>query len=125
MRRFALLIMVLAWLFQGLMPALALPMSRAAHHGMTEAMPHSHQPAKAEVGHHERLEAGVEAPCADCPDHTSKPACAMSLCAACTALPPLLLTDGGAAPTFRYPAPAPGATLVATGPAPLLPPPRA
>ncbi|MGN7292184.1 hypothetical protein [Rhizobium sp. SAFR-030] len=125
MRRFALLIMVLAWLLQGMMPALAVPMPDAAHHNMTEAMPHSHQPATAQTHHHPERQAASHPPCPDCPPHTSKSVCAMSLCAACTALPPLLLVDGGAAPIFRYPAPGPVAALAAIRPAPLLPPPRA
>ena len=125
MRRMALFIMVLAWLFQGMMPAFAVPMTLNPHHAMTPTMVHEHPPVDAHAGHHAMAEVKTDQTCPDCGVPPATIACTMSLCAACTALPPFVITDGAAAPISGYPAPERMTALVSMLPAPLLPPPRA
>lgn len=130
MRRFALLIAVLAWLLSSLMPAFALSSAQdhAGHAQLVEAMPHTatvsdHRHAGS--GAHDHAAMNTAAPCPDCDGQPAKPACAMSLCAACTSLVPDLMLSA-----FR---PAIAERLVAftivplTGmaPGPSDPPPRA
>lgn len=132
MRRFALPIAVLAWLLSSLMPAFALSAAQdhAGHVQFFEAMPHTatvsdHRHAGSGADHHtahEHVATKTAPACADCVD---KPACAMSLCSACTSLVPDLMLSA-----FR---PAIAERLVAftivplTGmaPGPSDPPPRA
>lgn len=125
MRRMALFIMVLAWLLQGMMPALALPMPGAGHHGMAEAMVHQHKPMDAHEGHQAPSDLVSQSHCPSCDEKPVKSACAMSLCGACTTVLPMLALEQVPAPAFRYPAPALVPELIALHAAPLLPPPRA
>ncbi|WP_137132419.1 hypothetical protein [Rhizobium sp. FY34] len=121
----AFFIMVLAWLLQGMMPALALPMSGTGHHGMAETKVHQHKPSETHAGHSMSIETAAQTPCPSCGDKPVKSACTMSLCGACTTVLPLQVLEQVPAPAFRYPAPALVPALVALHAAPLLPPPRA
>jgi hypothetical protein len=125
MRRLAFFIMVLAWLFQGMMPIFALPMAGTGHPGMTEAMVHQHTSVDAHSGHSASTDPVPHGKCPSCDEKTKKAACAMSLCAACTLLVSVLALEQAQAPAFRYPAPERMTALVSMLPAPLLPPPRA
>lgn len=137
MRRFAFLLALLAWLFQGLMPALALPMAAGGMPMMRDhpipgaeatisLHPHGklHETAMTSAEHADR-NAGSAGHCRDCADTHHKTGCAMSLCAACTSLVPPLVLAGGHPMALRYPAPLPDAVLLDRAPAPLDPPPRA
>lgn len=103
MLRFALPIAVIAWLFSSLMPAFALASAHA--HGaaisVLEAMPKATAAMDAHPGHdhatahpHTVSQMASASHCPDCTDTPAKPekpACAMSLCAACTSLVPDLM----------------------------------
>jgi hypothetical protein len=139
MRRFRFLIAVMAWLLQGLMPALAWPMPQDApmahsmvHEIATDTMPPMDHAA---MGHGApmltKAMPGLTTGATHhaCPDCDKQPktmmTCMMGLCAACTVLVPELVFQSGQPVGIRYPMPLPAAALLAGRPAPLDPPPRA
>lgn len=123
MRFFAILTMVIAWLFYGAMPALAncpvcdsvsaMPAAAAMnmHHGMAD-MPG--MAGHGDMGQHQEKKS--ENPCAGGMGHVAS-------CAACLALTPALAFESGKH-AFSYPAPAPGQRLADARPQPMAPPPR-
>ncbi|OCI97031.1 hypothetical protein A6U86_13535 [Rhizobium sp. AC27/96] len=123
MRFFAILTMVIAWLFYGAMPALAnCPVCDSAiatptastmsmHDGMAD------MPGMA--GHGDMVQhqdKKPENPCAGGMAHVAS-------CAACLALTPTLAIAGGKH-LFSYPVPALGQRLAGSRPEPMAPPPR-
>lgn len=123
MRFFAILTMVVAWLFYGAMPALAncpicdsgsaMPVvsSVSMHEGMA-GMPG--MAGNGDMAQHQ--EKKPENPCAGGMAHVAS-------CAACLALTPALVAEGGKH-AVSYPAPAPGQRLADSRPQPTPPPPR-
>lgn len=130
MRRFAFPIAVIAWLLTSLMPALALSSAQdhAGHAPVMEAMPHSAAVAAhphAGAGAHDHAAMNTAAPCPDCDGQPAKPACAMSLCAACTSLVPDLMLSAFRPAMADHPAALPTSPLTGMAPGPTDPPPRA
>ncbi|MDL2402772.1 hypothetical protein [Rhizobium mayense] len=127
MRFFAILTMLIAWLFYGAMPALAncpictseIAMPVASTSGMHEAMPGMAMDHGSMAMHanSSALDKRSDNPCADGMAHVPS-------CAACLAVAPLLAADDGKALAFSYPAPAHGQRLADSRPAPTAPPPR-
>lgn len=132
MRRFALPIAVLAWLLSSLMPAFALSAVQwhAGHTQFIEAMPHTvtvsdHRHAGSGADDHTAHEhAATKTPPA-CVDCAEKPACAMSLCAACTSLVPDLMLAAFRPAIAEGPLALPISPLAGMAPGPTDPPPRA
>ncbi len=123
MRFFATLMMVIAWLFYGAMPALAnCPICDSVSampaavimsmHGDMADMP-GMAGHGAMVQHQEKK---PENPCAGGMGHVAS-------CAACLALTPMFAAAGGKH-LSSYPAPAPGQRLADSRPQPTPPPPR-
>ncbi|MGV1759532.1 hypothetical protein ACQZ6F_24680 [Rhizobium sp. A22-96] len=123
MRFFAILTMVIAWLFYGAMPALAncpvcdsaATMAAASTMGMHDGM--ADMPGMA--GHGDMVQhqdKKPENPCAGGMAHVAS-------CAACLALTPTLAIAGGKH-LFSYPVPALGQRLAGSRPEPTAPPPR-
>ncbi|MBB6482853.1 hypothetical protein [Rhizobium lusitanum] len=121
MRLFAILTMVVAWLFYGAMPALANcpicdsmsaapPTSTMTMHGGIADM------AGMTGGMMQHQDKKPENPCAGGMDHVAS-------CAACLALMPTLAVTGGKL-AFSYPAPEPGQRLADSRSQPTQPPPR-
>ncbi|MDO1581156.1 hypothetical protein [Rhizobium oryzicola] len=129
MRRIAFLMAVLAWLFQGLMPALALPLPDAIPGAMSGAMPMAHASMEAmpHEGHeaHMHMDGQAKTHCPDCDKKPVKTSCAMSFCAACMSLVPDLVMADGKPIAASYPGPMPAEPLLDTIPRPIAPPPRA
>ncbi|OHV75829.1 hypothetical protein [Rhizobium sp. LCM 4573] len=122
MSRLAPLLMFLAWLLYGAMPAMASqPVAMPTFDHTAAAQQHSghgNHLAKAKADateHHENS----QKPC----PHGAKN-CVMPFCAACVTLLPEPLQAGGKHFTFSYPAPEPVQALISAGPAPIDPPPR-
>lgn len=120
MRWLAILMMMIAWMFYGAMPALAncpicdsvtsMPVesSMIMHGDMAGMVDH------ADIAQHHQKQ--PENPCAGGMAHVAS-------CAACLALPPTLAIEGGKNP-FSYPAPSSGQRLADLRPQPTAPPPR-
>ncbi|MFJ6322815.1 MULTISPECIES: hypothetical protein [unclassified Rhizobium] len=123
MRFFAILTMVIAWLFYGAMPALAncpvcdsvtaMPVAStmSMHGGMADM---SGMTGHGDMMQHQ--EKKPENPCAGGMAHVAS-------CAACLALTPALAAQGGKH-VFSYPVPPLGRRLVGSRPEPMAPPPR-
>ena len=117
MRFFAILTMVIAWLFYGAMPALAncpvcdsaMVMPAASAMDMDAGMTDH-----AQMAEHQNKK--PENPCAGGMAHVAS-------CAACLALTPTLAVAGGKH-VFSYPVPALGQRLAGSRPEPMAPPPR-
>jgi|UPI00069A5685 hypothetical protein len=123
MSRLAPLLMFLAWLFYGAMPAMAAqPLAvTALDHAAASAQQHSGHgdhvvKAKADVAEHHK---NSQKPC----PHGAKN-CVMPFCAACVTLLPEPLQAGGKHFTFSYPAPDLVRALISAEAAPIDPPPR-
>ncbi|AYG58219.1 hypothetical protein CCGE525_04880 [Rhizobium jaguaris] len=127
MRFFAILTMLIAWLFYGAMPALAncpicvseTAMPVASTMSMHEAMPgvamdHGSMAMHANSAIPDKK---PDNPCAGGMAHVPS-------CAACLAAVPPLVADDGKALAFSYPAPTHGQRLADSRPAPTAPPPR-
>ncbi|MDL2408361.1 hypothetical protein PY650_22460 [Rhizobium calliandrae] len=127
MRLFAILTMLIAWLFYGAMPALAhcpictseIAMPVASTMSMHEAMPgiaidHGSMVVHADSAAPDKRS---DNPCADGMAHVPS-------CAACLAVAPLLTMGDGKALAFCYPAPTHAQPLADSRPAPTAPPPR-
>lgn len=128
MRRFALPIAVIAWLFSSLMPALALSSAQdhAGHAPVVETMTHSAAIAvRPHAGAHDHATMNTAAPCQECDGKPAKPSCAMSLCATCTSLVPDLMLTAFRAAIAERPAALPISPLTGMAPGPADPPPRA
>ncbi|WFU09616.1 hypothetical protein QA646_01735 [Rhizobium sp. CB3090] len=124
MRFFAILTMLIAWLFYGAMPALAncpichsamaMPaVSSVSMHATMADMPGMKDNASMAM-HSDKK---PDNPCAGGMAHVLS-------CAACLAMAPSLMLDDGKALAFSYPAPAHGQRLHDSRPAPTAPPPR-
>ncbi|MDE1993998.1 MAG: hypothetical protein KGI75_15955 [Rhizobiaceae bacterium] len=126
MRFFAILTMLIAWLFYGAMPALAnCPICDAAmampavsdmpaDHVMAD-MPGMSMADHASMGEHPSQK--QDNPCAGGMAHAPS-------CAACLAIAPSLSGGDDAEMAFFYPAPDHGPKLLGSRPAPTAPPPR-
>jgi len=130
MRSFAILTMLIAWLFYGAMPALAncpicvsattMPVAStmSMHDAMADmpgmTMDHGSMAMHANSTYPDKK---PDNPCADGMAHVPS-------CAACLAAMPSLMADDGKALAFSYPAPAHGQRLHDSRPAPTAPPPR-
>lgn len=117
MRFFAILTMVIAWLFYGAMPALAnCPVcdSVSAMPAAAAMNMHDGMAGHGDMGQHQEKKS--ENPCAGGMGHVAS-------CAACLALTPALAFESGKH-AFSYPAPAPGQRLADARPQPMAPPPR-
>ncbi|MDE1159622.1 MAG: hypothetical protein PW791_15365 [Neorhizobium sp.] len=149
MSRFAVLLMFLAWLLYGAMPATAMPMGDSpmtgmdmsdmaggiAPHAMTGMM-HDHGGSTGSSNRASGAASGrvpiTTAPAAKvaairdaphCP-HGGK-VCVAPFCAACLTLLPELVFIDGRAVAYRYPAPGLVPDRPSNGPSPATPPPRA
>lgn len=124
MRFFAILTMLIAWLFYGAMPALAkcpicdsamtMPTisSKSMHAAMADM---SGMTDHGSMAMH--TDKKPDNPCADGMAHVPS-------CAACLAVAPALAADNGKALAFSYPAPTHGQRLHDSRPTPTAPPPR-
>jgi len=121
MRFFAILMMLIAWLFYGAMPALAncpvcdsvMAMPVVSTMSMQNNMPGM-------TGHGDMVQnkdKKPDNPCAGGMAHVPS-------CAACLAVTPVLAVADGKQHAFSYPVPAPGQRLAGSRPEPMAPPPR-
>ncbi|SCB10951.1 hypothetical protein [Rhizobium lusitanum] len=121
MRFFAILTMLIAWLFYGAMPALAsCPIcdSVMAMPAASAMSIHGDMPGMAghgDMAQHEDRK--PENPCAGGMAHVPS-------CAACLAVTPVLAAADSRQDAFSYPVPAPGQRLAGSRPEPTAPPPR-
>jgi hypothetical protein len=122
MSRFAALMMVLAWMLYGAMPAIGMPSMPMQGPPVTKIVQHhaehgNHDMASkpAEVAHSH----GAPAPC----PHGGK-VCSTPFCAACLTLLTEVATGENGRFVYAYPAPAVEQALASPDPAPLTPPPR-
>ncbi|NTF41026.1 hypothetical protein [Rhizobium rhizogenes] len=117
MRFFAILTMVIAWLFYGAMPALAnCPVCDSAIAMPTASTMSMHDGMADMPGMAQHQDKKPENPCAGGMAHVAS-------CAACLALTPALAVAGGKH-LFSYPVPALGQRLAGSRPEPMAPPPR-
>ncbi|WP_205910239.1 hypothetical protein [Rhizobium sp. FKY42] len=131
MHRFAKILMLLALILQGFMPAMAMapPLVTAPDHALRHGMSHEQMMAtKASVSHahHEALEDAQPAQrdkSWHCPLLPAN--CTVAFCIACTALPPPLISASGPVAAPDRPAPALMSPMSDETPRPLVPPPRA
>lgn len=118
MRFFAILTMLIAWLFYGAMPALAnCPVCDSA---MTVSAIDMHDEMPGMVNHGEMAQhqdKKPENPCAGGMAHVAS-------CAACLAVTPITAAVDGKRNAFSYPVPALGQRLAGSRPEPMAPPPR-
>ncbi|MBM7045036.1 hypothetical protein JTP94_07680 [Rhizobium lusitanum] len=118
MRFFAILTMLIAWLFYGAMPALAnCPICDS---GMATPAASAMDMRGDMTGHGQMAqhqEKKPENPCAGGMAHVPS-------CAACLAVTPVLAAADGRKDAFSYPVPAPGQRLAGSRPEPTAPPPR-
>lgn len=123
MSRLAALLMFVAWLLYGAMPAVGMPSLPAATQIITAMQDHSgHQGHEAMAGATEAQQqhGDGQQPC----PHGGK-TCVTPFCAACLTLLPEFSPGREQRVAHSYPTPATMREIVSPGPAPLTPPPRA
>lgn len=120
MRFFAILTMLIAWLFYGAMPALASCPICDSEMAMPAASTVSMTDMHGMAGHGDMAqyrEKKPENPCAGGMAHVPS-------CAACLAVTPALAAADSRQHVFSYPVPAPVQRLAGARPEPMSPPPR-
>jgi len=129
MSRFAAIVMFLAWLLYGAMPAVATPLIPVS---AVQAAPieHDHSQHRG-PGQHDHGKTAETAKAVHAHGDTQQPCphggktCVMPFCAACLTLLPAIIIRDDSRFVHAYPVPAIEQALVSPAPAPLTPPPRA
>ncbi|KQZ63392.1 hypothetical protein ASD54_03290 [Rhizobium sp. Root149] len=130
MHRFAKLLMLLALILQGFMPAMAMapPPVTAPDYAPRHGMSHEQMmetKASGSHAHHQALQDAPPSPRDNSWHCPLLPAnCTMAFCIACTALPPPLISASGPIAAPDRPAPALMSPMSDETPRPLVPPPR-
>ena len=139
MKQFAAMMMFLSWLLYGAMPAMAdMPMAGPATNTNIGAVMADHDmPGHVMSGHASPEHSGhgniaqsnpmhgeKQQPCPHKSDGAGK-ICVAPFCSACLVMPPHIVFSDSGRFVHGYPRPETGPSLVVSGPAPLIPPPRA